>query len=630
MNLIELSEQLKDVPDQLLMKEVQAPSGAYPSYLVVTELSRRKRMRDQANKQSPTTTVAQDLAQPSREDMIRAMAATQQQMAPPRLVSNAPSGIMAMPEASQALAAQDIMGAQPQGMEPQRMAAGGMVAFKQGGDIPRFQNEGLVETPLTTEQKRRILTVFPTASPSPFFGLTGALTAAVLGGSEIVNSFRNRNPVQQNSQERLGPAGALGRGFQEDYLNMGAASVDEQRVLNAALQERVNAAQDRLRTFGLRQRQQDPAGFQAAQNELLAAQQALTSPTTVGTAPAAPARAPAPAPAPAPAARRPAPPAAPAATVTPPLTMPALFQAGSTNTLYDAALAKATDARLNLREPTLDELAAERAKGINRYQTEAPFRLGFLEQDIAKQQQDLAGRRGSNINEALIQTGLGIMGSKSPRFLQAAGEAGTTGLNAYRQGLKDIRESERNLLQSRVSFANAQSLYDQNKVAAGDKAQQDAISRYQRAMDLANTNSAMLARARDSELNRLRLEQEGKRAEHAAGLDAVRAQMAMQKLPGEIALAQAQAAAQTAAAGSSKAYQDYLRAGGKKPAAKPMTAEDILALRGIAEAALKKRNLPITEENIQRAIASMRSTGAISVGPPDPTSASYADLIGSK
>ena len=91
MNLIELSEQLKDVPDQLLMKEVQAPSGAYPSYLVVTEMSRRKRMRDQAQKEAPTTTVAQDLAQPSREQMMAAMAATQQRMGqqapPPQLVS---------------------------------------------------------------------------------------------------------------------------------------------------------------------------------------------------------------------------------------------------------------------------------------------------------------------------------------------------------------------------------------------------------------------------------------------------------------------------------------------------------------------------------------------------------------
>jgi hypothetical protein len=165
MNLIEISEQLKDVPDQLLMKEVQSPSGAYPSYLVVTEMTRRKRMRDQAMKEAPSTTVVQDLTQPSREQMMAAMAATQRGMAPssqlvspealppqaqqmsqpaPRL--NAP-GIMASQQAMNTLAAQDVMGAQ----EPRRMAAGGMVAFADGGDIKyddrgaiRFQDQGIV------------------------------------------------------------------------------------------------------------------------------------------------------------------------------------------------------------------------------------------------------------------------------------------------------------------------------------------------------------------------------------------------------------------------------------------------------------------------------------------------------
>jgi hypothetical protein len=61
MNIIQISEQLKDVPDQFLMQEIQNPTGSYPSYLVVSELTRRKRMRDGAIKQEPTTSVAEDL-----------------------------------------------------------------------------------------------------------------------------------------------------------------------------------------------------------------------------------------------------------------------------------------------------------------------------------------------------------------------------------------------------------------------------------------------------------------------------------------------------------------------------------------------------------------------------------------
>ena len=41
MNLIQLSEQLKDVPDDFLQREITQPTGAYPSYLVISEMTRR-------------------------------------------------------------------------------------------------------------------------------------------------------------------------------------------------------------------------------------------------------------------------------------------------------------------------------------------------------------------------------------------------------------------------------------------------------------------------------------------------------------------------------------------------------------------------------------------------------------
>jgi len=122
MNLIQLSEQLKDVPDSFLQNEVTNPTGAYPAYLVVSELTRRKRMRDNVAKQEPGTTVAEDVM-----------------------------GLNAIPQAMQSLAAQDVamagppqqMPRQPQRMpmpprpqpQPQQMADGGLVAFDNGGSV---------------------------------------------------------------------------------------------------------------------------------------------------------------------------------------------------------------------------------------------------------------------------------------------------------------------------------------------------------------------------------------------------------------------------------------------------------------------------------------------------------------
>lgn len=552
MNLIELSEQLKDVPDQLLMKEVQAPSGAYPSYLVVTEMSRRKRMRDQAMKQAPTTTVAQDLTQPSREDMMRAMAATQQQMAPPQLVSNAPAGIMGMPEASQALAAQDVMAAQ----EPRRMAGGGMVSFKQGGDVPRFQNQGFVfpEGSLIGRMQR------------------GELQGSLLGTTDVANEMLAREIEADRRRREL----------------EAAAEAERRRMENRAASMSVDAA--------ARTRTPPESGDRTAGSGTSAA------PTSS---------------------------AGPAAPVLPTINVRQVPTLSITPYVdrYAAAATANQAAYGALKVPSAADLAAARATAETQYGEKNPFRYGFLEQDINKRQGELAARRGSNINEALIQTGLGIMGSKSPRFLQAVGEAGSAGLNAYRQGLKDIREGERDILQSRTALANAQTLYDQGKTAAGEKAEDRANQQYERGISRLNTESAMIARNQAQAFNAAQLRQQGEIAQQTAGINALKTQAELQKLPGEMALTQAQAAAQMAAAGSSKAYADYLRAGGKQPPARPMGAEDILALRGMAEAALKKRNLPITEENIQQAIASMRTTGAISVGPAAPTSASYSDLM---
>lgn len=105
MNLIKLSEQLKDVPDNYLAQEIQKPTGNYPAYLIISELSRRKRMRDGVAKPEPQTTVAEDLA--------------------------GQGGLADTPQAMQSTAGMDVMGAEEPEEMPQ-MAGGGLVAFQTG------------------------------------------------------------------------------------------------------------------------------------------------------------------------------------------------------------------------------------------------------------------------------------------------------------------------------------------------------------------------------------------------------------------------------------------------------------------------------------------------------------------
>jgi hypothetical protein len=63
MNIIDLQESLKDYPDNRLMAEYQRPTNNIPQFLILGELQRRKRMRDEYKRQEATneSTVAEEM-----------------------------------------------------------------------------------------------------------------------------------------------------------------------------------------------------------------------------------------------------------------------------------------------------------------------------------------------------------------------------------------------------------------------------------------------------------------------------------------------------------------------------------------------------------------------------------------
>lgn len=63
MNLLKVQDALKNASDDQLMQLMQAPDSSAPSYLVLSEIRRRKDMRAR-QQQEPETTVAEDLAAP--------------------------------------------------------------------------------------------------------------------------------------------------------------------------------------------------------------------------------------------------------------------------------------------------------------------------------------------------------------------------------------------------------------------------------------------------------------------------------------------------------------------------------------------------------------------------------------
>jgi hypothetical protein len=106
-NLVQLSEHLKNLPDQWLAREMQTPTGAVPPYLVLGELQRRKLLRSGSGAQAPSGSVAQDT-----------VADTLKQITPPAPQGAPPPPGMASPQRNP-----PMPGAKP----PQNMADGGTV-----------------------------------------------------------------------------------------------------------------------------------------------------------------------------------------------------------------------------------------------------------------------------------------------------------------------------------------------------------------------------------------------------------------------------------------------------------------------------------------------------------------------
>jgi hypothetical protein len=112
MNIIKLQDELRGVPDNALIGYVQNPTGHVPSYLALSELQRRKDMRSKyESQQAPESSVADDLEQE----------ATPQ----PQPQLQEAQGVAGLPIPDQMF-------------NSQGMAAGGIVAFDDGGEVPSF------------------------------------------------------------------------------------------------------------------------------------------------------------------------------------------------------------------------------------------------------------------------------------------------------------------------------------------------------------------------------------------------------------------------------------------------------------------------------------------------------------
>ena len=119
MNIIQLQDRLKGMPTEVIIQNLQNPTGAVPTYLLAGELSRRQKMEAEAAAEMPSDTVTEQLVEESMpQQNLGAMAP--QSMAPQPVP----------PE--QAMAAPGVAGL-PAPNVGQNYAGGGIVSFAEGG-----------------------------------------------------------------------------------------------------------------------------------------------------------------------------------------------------------------------------------------------------------------------------------------------------------------------------------------------------------------------------------------------------------------------------------------------------------------------------------------------------------------
>jgi hypothetical protein len=134
MNIIKIQDQLKGAPDDALIGYVQNPTGQVPTYLALSELERRKSMREKYQQGQPEKkTIAESIIEGAQPQ------APQQPQMPPQQMPQ--GGVASLPEAQPMMQAMQP----PPQMPPQGMAEGGMVAFEDGGlaelDVGNMFNE---------------------------------------------------------------------------------------------------------------------------------------------------------------------------------------------------------------------------------------------------------------------------------------------------------------------------------------------------------------------------------------------------------------------------------------------------------------------------------------------------------
>ena len=130
MNIIQLQDDLKGLPDNALIGYVQNPTGVVPTYLALGELERRTKMREKFKQAAPTETVSEQIVQEAVPQGIGALM-------PTNMPTNMPPPMAPSPESVTETGIANL----PAPNVGQNYEAGGIVGYANGALVQLTDEE---------------------------------------------------------------------------------------------------------------------------------------------------------------------------------------------------------------------------------------------------------------------------------------------------------------------------------------------------------------------------------------------------------------------------------------------------------------------------------------------------------
>jgi hypothetical protein len=467
MNILKVQDTLKGLSDGQLSQEMKNPTGLAPQFLIMTEMQRREQMRAEASsKPQQDTTVADDLMGKMQkqqgivglpDDTIAGAAMRARITGMPQQAA----GLVAQPSASMAPLAAPPAGPPPQmpqaqGMAPPPgMASGGIAGLKKGEPIRMADgvpyggavmgiggNSGGEYFPPTVD-----ITMLPVdalkreaeSSPDPAYRQS-AIAEINRRNSETVGGRAMSNVGDVAVGDiKLGTAiprlalKAVGSGIGSAYDYLTAPA--NPKIELPAAPPASPAAATPLDTSNI------------TPSEPAAEAQPMYRPDFNYESTAAPAAA--------------APEAQPASA-------------------YDQAIQRLLNPPAAAKVARSSPVSGAAEKGATNTQPQRDYASEYeakVNDLMSKMGADPEKRREQNINNALMQAGLGIAGSKGPNFMNALVSGAQQGLGTYQTGNEDIRKQQLAGLAGQVTAAGELAgLRQKQDISAQDIASRQAIA----------------------------------------------------------------------------------------------------------------------------------------------------------